>query len=509
MLNFVPDIVILDYLQALETLTPEIKSKALRYLESGYQRELTYMHSDGSFSAFGKSDASGSTWLTAFVIKSFAAAAKHITIDDNIINHGVDFLIRQQQKDGEFIEVGRVFNSDIQGGSSGSGLALTSYVVLSLIEVSKIYPEVKASEAIKKGLDYIAAKYPAAVKNPYALNLASYTFHLASHEKKDDIYNLVEQKAKFKEDLKFWERVDREDEIYKDNSTVVDANFTIKRIPIYYQKMKPVSVEMTSYALMTYLIREKITESVPLGRWLLQQRNPEGGFLSTQDTVLGLTALARFALVTTSPNSDLKIKATYDGKTQDIAVNKDNALVFQEFFIPGTAHAVEFEAQGKGTALAQLSWSYYVEGPALSTFDLKVEVLKHGNPGTMPLRICNRFVSPVPSNMAVMEVHLPSGYYFDPETASEVLKEKNVRRHELDEADTKLNIYFDSFSNATTCFSVNANRVFQVANPAKASILVYDYYDNTRRGVAFYEPPMLSICDICANEKMCKVQNCV
>jgi len=260
---------------------------------------------------------------------------------------------------------------------------------------------------------------------------------------------------------------------------------------------------------MTYLIREKITESVPVGRWLLQQRNPEGGFLSTQDTVVGLTALARFALVTTSPNSDLKIQAKYDGKSQDIAVNKDNSLVLQEYFIPGTSHTVDFEAQGKGTALAQLSWSYYVEGPALSTFDLKVEVLKHDNPGTMRLRLCNSFVSPVLSNMAVMEVRLPSGYYFDAETVDEVRKVENVRRHELEEADTKLNIYFDSFSNATSCLSVNANRVFQVANPAKASVLVYDYYDNTRRGVAFYEPPMLSICDICKDEKACKVKNCV
>ena len=38
----------------------------------GYQRELNYRHSDGSFSAFGESDGDGSTWLTAFVLKVFA-----------------------------------------------------------------------------------------------------------------------------------------------------------------------------------------------------------------------------------------------------------------------------------------------------------------------------------------------------------------------------------------------------------------------------------------------------
>ena len=40
----------------------------------GYQRELNYRHSDGSFSAFGEMShmSEGSTWLTAFVLKVFA-----------------------------------------------------------------------------------------------------------------------------------------------------------------------------------------------------------------------------------------------------------------------------------------------------------------------------------------------------------------------------------------------------------------------------------------------------
>lgn len=62
MLNFVPNIVVLDYLTNLNQLTPEIEGKTKKYMESGYQRELTYKHDDGSYSAFGKSDKSGSTW---------------------------------------------------------------------------------------------------------------------------------------------------------------------------------------------------------------------------------------------------------------------------------------------------------------------------------------------------------------------------------------------------------------------------------------------------------------
>ena len=37
-------------------------------LISGYQRELTYKRSDGSYSAFGNRDNEGNTWYVAFNI---------------------------------------------------------------------------------------------------------------------------------------------------------------------------------------------------------------------------------------------------------------------------------------------------------------------------------------------------------------------------------------------------------------------------------------------------------
>ncbi len=62
------------YLRESGQLKPEIMAKAEKLMITGYQRELTYRRSDGSFSAFGESDESGSLWLTAFVLKSFSQA---------------------------------------------------------------------------------------------------------------------------------------------------------------------------------------------------------------------------------------------------------------------------------------------------------------------------------------------------------------------------------------------------------------------------------------------------
>lgn len=94
MVLFAPNIFILNYLKSTGQLTPDVQEKATLFLESGkcsdaifkrrrrpvcdllfapptsiptavlvgYQRELTYKHDDGSYSAFGKSDESGNTW---------------------------------------------------------------------------------------------------------------------------------------------------------------------------------------------------------------------------------------------------------------------------------------------------------------------------------------------------------------------------------------------------------------------------------------------------------------
>lgn len=99
MLNFVPCIVAINYLKNTGQLTKALDMKAKNFMEIGYQRELTYKHPDGSFSAFGKSDDSGSTWLTAFVVRSFLQAKNHIMVEDNVVKDALDWLKDKQVRD--------------------------------------------------------------------------------------------------------------------------------------------------------------------------------------------------------------------------------------------------------------------------------------------------------------------------------------------------------------------------------------------------------------------------
>ena len=72
----------------------------------GYQRELTFRHYDGSYSAFGKSDNSGSMWLTAFVVKSFAQARQFVFIDPAQLTASIGWIRSKQLENGCFPQVG-------------------------------------------------------------------------------------------------------------------------------------------------------------------------------------------------------------------------------------------------------------------------------------------------------------------------------------------------------------------------------------------------------------------
>ena len=74
-------------------------------MSTGYQRELKYRHEDGSFSAYGPRGAKpGSTWLTAFVVKSFAQASPYVFIDQQDLNVSIEYLKSvQNPEDGPLV----------------------------------------------------------------------------------------------------------------------------------------------------------------------------------------------------------------------------------------------------------------------------------------------------------------------------------------------------------------------------------------------------------------------
>ena len=169
MILFAPNVFVARYLEETGQIKPDVLAKAEHLMVTGYQRELTYRRADGSFSAFGDSDSSGSLWLTAFVLKTFAQAEGLIFIDNAVLQGATDWILQHQRADGSFEPVGFLHHQKLLGGLQGN-TALTAYVAIALQEAGATASASAALAYLERQLDGIDDSYTMAIV-AYALSL--------------------------------------------------------------------------------------------------------------------------------------------------------------------------------------------------------------------------------------------------------------------------------------------------------------------------------------------------
>lgn len=140
MVNFAPNILVLDYLKAARLFGKQTKlvKQAKHFIEVGFQQELSFRHSNGGFSVFGeyskynqqyKISGEPSIWLTAYVIRFFIKASTYTAIEDRIIESGLSFLAGKQLENGEFPNTGFLFSSGQQ-----NRFGLTAFVLQTFLQ---------------------------------------------------------------------------------------------------------------------------------------------------------------------------------------------------------------------------------------------------------------------------------------------------------------------------------------------------------------------------------------
>lgn len=154
---------------------------------------------------------------------------------------------------------------------------------------------------------------------------------------------------------------------------------------------KTLNIEITSYGLLAILESKRFTDGFPYFKWLLSQRNNKGGFISTQDTVLGLQALAKFAerISVRDNNIQMVVKADKLLDATHFNVNPENALIYQTHELPSTVRAINVTASGHGFALLQLSYHYHTNVVEKDpSFKLKSKILDNSNEAYLKLEVC-------------------------------------------------------------------------------------------------------------------------
>ncbi|KAF8563718.1 hypothetical protein P879_04703 [Paragonimus westermani] len=530
-----PNVYVLDYLKSSPSVnvrqTERLIRSARTYIEAGYHGQSKYRLEDGSYSAFGKSDGVGSTWLTAFVLSVFSKAHRvdsSIRIEwTTLFNETVNYLLQRQdsQAAGCFVEKGRVIHTAMQGGLSvGTSVSkdslLTAYVLAALWGTGPIVGQTLSSRlntSVNDGMRCLTeAIHPGSVINQmstYELAQFAYTFSLIQPQSSDTV-------ALIKELLNR-----RDSEI---SAGLTDTkNFWSARSnqsTNYARLAEAIDIETTSYA---YLALSQsglpILELFPIIRWLASQQNANGGFRSTQDTVLGLEVIADGAkqlgldAINTTENQ-LKVEVLLEPLGYSIrdTVTLEKRRVVNQFAVPYTEpHQAQLARwnisaalNSSGQCLAVQTVLYFnvpdTDAAGQAAFDLSINVAQPRAPPakacttaavTICLRVPERTSMQRDSGMLLIKLQMVSGWQ---PIEKEVLglmsagprDSELVRMVDMSD-DGTVWLYFDAFtsseaisvggwSNLKRCAEVKLKQNVYVENTRSAVVTAMDYYATER-----------------------------
>ncbi|XP_073719633.1 alpha-2-macroglobulin-like protein 1 [Misgurnus anguillicaudatus] len=471
MINFAPNVYILQYLESTSQLTPEILARAKTYLNTGYQTELTYKHYDGSYSAFGNNDPSGHTWLTAYVMKIFGGSKKYVFIDQTNIDQAKNWLGQQQQESGCYKTVGVLYHNDLKGGVSDD-VTLTAYIVAALLELGVD----KSDPMVANGLQCLK-EASSNLNNTYFNALAAYTFTLAGdQEMRQTLLTNLDTHAKREGAGRFWTQ--------SSNGEIAGS----------------LEVEMSSYVLLAIVSGPivgstfDVNYAATIVQWLAKKQNAYGGYSSSQDTVVALQALAKYSTVTFSPLGTIVVNVTSPTRQKyNFSVNQQNRLVYQEKQLQPPNGTFTLAARGSGCAFVQFALHYNVPPPTDSeSFSITANATAVCNLSpllALTLDLTVRYNGPRDgTNMVNIIVKLLSGFVLDSKSVQDLQQDPTVKLVEQNEG--RVIIYLDGMKKSEEkFFNLKLQQDVIVKNLKPAVVTVYDYYKTSEGSMTTYTSP--------------------
>uniref|UniRef100_A0A8C5A1M9 Uncharacterized protein n=1 Tax=Gadus morhua TaxID=8049 RepID=A0A8C5A1M9_GADMO len=266
------------------------RDNALEYIKTGYQNELAFRKVDGAFST--SIGTTGLSWLTSYVAKLFSMAFTLVDIDRNTICGAIKWVIlRSQQPDGRFMEIGPVIHGEMMGDVRGSDsdASMTAFSLIAIQEARPICEDIVRSMtgSINTAVGYLEGRLPS-LTNPYAVAMVSYALANENKLNKEILYRFVSQ------DSTHWPVANHE-------------LFTL---------------EATAYALLALVKVKEFEDAAPIVKWLNTQRTVEGGYGSTQSTIMVYQAVAEYWVNAKEQEHEMDIEIQVPNRMIPIRINK-------------------------------------------------------------------------------------------------------------------------------------------------------------------------------------------
>ncbi|XP_076845570.1 complement C3-like [Brachyhypopomus gauderio] len=490
----------LDSTKQWETVGLNRRNEAIKHIQTGYEKQLTYRKQDGSYAAW--THRPSSTWLTAYVAKVFAMANDLIAIQENVLCSALKWLIlNTQMPDGMFREGTAVIHGEMVGDVQGkdSDASLTAFVLIALQEGYDLCAKSVTSlpDSTKKATEYLQRRIQT-LTNPYAVAMTSYAMANAGKLNKEFLMKFSSK------DGSYWQ------------------------VPRGHH----FSLEATGYALLALVKAKEYDTAGNAVHWLNKQASPYGGSGTTQATIIVFQAVAEYYKeVKKLQNMDLDVEVSVSGRSRPSRwiFKRDSSHLTRSDKVQ-LKQGFNITAKGTGVGSLQVLTIYYArpieKQSDCNKFDLTVKLERQakityaGAKESYLLTIETFYRDPNrDATMSILDVGLLTGFVVDEHDLADLStgKDRYISKFEMDQQLSErgsLIIYVDKISHGVVDkFAFRLHKVTDVGMLQPAAVTVYEYYSPGDRCVKFYHPvkkggALSRLCDDQEGLCQCAEENC-
>lgn len=469
-----PNVLVLDYMKSINRLSPEIRMKAESFINTGYQRLVSFEVPGGGFSWFG--DPPANKILTAFGLMEFYDMSRVHEVDPQLIERTQRWLLAQQQPEGFWQPDEQYLHQEAWARIQNSQLPPTAYINWALA-----YSGCK-EEGVKKA-DAWLRQHAAEAQDPYVLAmlcnaLVQGDLVLGPGETTSVTNQALERLiglAKRDKGQMWWET---------------------EMTGITHSSGRHADLEATGMAALALIAAGRAEEAAEVLNYLIAQKDPNGTWHSTQATTLALRALTA-AQKGATERIQAHVRVEVNGQLLEaFELTPENADVLRQIDArravkPGK-NVVRLSFEGQGSSLYQIVSKYYVpwervkpeEKEALDiqlTYDRTT--LSKDDIVTADVTITNKL--PATTSMIIVDLGLPPGFEVLAEDLENLVEKGLLQRYTL--TGRQIICYIEKLTPQQTLkFSYRLRAKYPIRAQTPKS-RVYEYYNTDRRAEA---PPV-------------------
>ncbi|XP_051262420.1 complement C4 [Dicentrarchus labrax] len=374
MVRLAPTVSALRYLDLSDQwfdLPAGTRDDALDKIEKGYMRILTYKKPDGSYGAWGS--VPSSNWVTALVVKVLSLVAERQIVafgqqgrraqfvPEEEIRRPVSYLLSVQKGDGSFTDPQPVLHRGILKGID-EGASMTAFITLAL-KRSLQFLEVRnnAEASISRSTTYLLSHFEE-LQHPYAVAITAYCLSVCLPEGTDlsSVWSKLQALA-----------TEAENGCYL---------WTTNASPQNQKTADGITVETTAYALLNAVELGHTMWADKTACWLTTQENYFRGFISSQDTIMALEALAEYELKrSVSPEANVIAELSVPGKSDIVKLELEKKKDRVETDLQKlTGNNIIVQLTGKGDVKIKVLKAYHLLEPKDDCNQVSISVTVEG-----------------------------------------------------------------------------------------------------------------------------------